>query len=237
MKLLPIFSALTLVFASSAFGASTYQFNATGQGGLTGFADHLGTLGTAQNGLRWGIIIDTAGNGFGTAAFDVNGVATSGSSYTETSFHNGSAYVTGGTFLTGTSGTDDYFYAPAVVPGTVARTAQGIDPGGNGGVLSLTGAPAVGDGLVAGLTAGDKFAIVWFESNPANGSYYGLYTHAGFTVPNAGPTTDFYSLFNTATAESLKTANLQFGAVAVPEPSRMMLLGFGLVGLFFRRRR
>jgi hypothetical protein len=55
-----------------------------------------------------------------------------------------------------------------------------------------------------------------------------------FVLPASGTSVSFASNFTGN--DAAKAANLQF-TTAIPEPSRMMLLGLGVMGLGMRRRR
>lgn len=198
--------------ATSSLATVTLQFSQTGVARATGFANQAGA---ATNGMNWGVVIDSTGNGF-SGGYDVFSSTASG-------------------FLSvGSVATDDYYVTTGLLTST--QSATGTDPGGVGGITSLANIFAT---YPTGVNAGDAFRIVWFDGTPTAGSYYGMMSDAGFVLPSDGNTTSFASIFNNGTsADPLKPANLQFpGAAPVPEPSRMMLLGFGLIGLFFRRRR
>jgi hypothetical protein len=88
--------------------------------------------------------------------------------------------------------------------------------------------------------AGKQFALVWFDTitntTAVDASNYGFFRDAGWIIPSAAGSYGFAasgSDFIQGTAPG--AATLSIGAV--PEPSRMILLGFGLLGVFFRRRR
>ncbi len=206
--------------AATASATTTLRFSVTGTNRATGFSDHNGTAGV--DGMRYGIVIDTSAtnglnaNGFQSGNYDV--------------FDN----TVSGFLKVGGVTTDDYYHAGST---TTSLGATGTDPGGSGGITSVVGAPNGTDGVFAGVSTSDPFALIWFESAVnANGSYYGLMTDASFQLPAGGSTVDFNAPFTGSTADPIKPASYQFGA-AVPEPSRFLLAGLGLVGLVMRRRR
>jgi len=206
-----LLAAGMLGFSQSSFATVTLQFSQTSVGRATGFANNAGT---PTNGMRWGIVVDGSGNGFGAGNYDVFDNTTSG-------FLSASSTVT-----------DDFFVTTGLL--TSNQTATGTDPGGTGGITSLASIFAA---YPAGVGSGDAFRIIWFESTPAAGSFYGMFADALFTLPPDGNTQSYASVFAGAIADPAKPANLQFPGTIIPEPSRALLIGFGLVGLFLRRKR
>jgi hypothetical protein len=211
-----LFLAVAVAAISTFSEASvTLRFGQTAVARATGFADHLGTI---QNGMSWGIIVDASGNGFADGSYNVFDSSVSG-------------------FLSATGpsaaiAADDYFVASGLV--TTSASATGGDLAVTAGAITLLS--GIFPTYPLNVGSGDAFKIVWFESTPAASSYYGTLGTGLFTLPADGSDTSYASFF--VGNDPVKAANLQFpGAGPVPEPSRMMLLGFGLVGLFFRRRR
>lgn len=189
---------------------------------MSGFGD---AAGTPTNGLRYGMVIDTLGDGFDNSFV--------GSTYD--SFDNA---VSG--FLSRTIGgisavTDDYYFTTGLLTANATAVAGGGETGTQvSTITSLLGAPNGTDGLIANVSTGDAFSIIWFATSPtAMGSNYGMFNIGAFTLPASGTSVSFASNFTGN--DSPKAANLQF--TNIPEPSRMMLLGFGVVGLGMRRRR
>jgi PEP-CTERM motif len=204
--------------ASQATATSTLQFSNVGR--LTGFSAFGDLDGTDL--LRWGIVIDTNNNGFAD-------LTTPTDKYD--AFNNGvSGFLSIGSVVT-----DDYFHAGAL-PVTSTLGPLGLDPGGPGGVVSMTTVPNGDDSGVDVFDTGDDFAIIWFDGASVDGNYYGIFRTNNFDLPPSG-TVSYSAQFNNVAAEPIKQANIQFGAALIPEPSRLMLLGFGLIGIFARRRR
>ncbi len=191
----------------------TLQFGQTGVARATGFANNGGT---PTNGMRWGIVIDSAGDGFGAGGYDVFSQEANG-------------------FLSIGSVTDDDYYVTTGLSTNLA-SATGADAAVTAGAITQLSnilGPSFPTSPAGNVTASDAFRIIWFESAPSNGTFYGMMGDASFLLPADGNTTSFASAF--VGNDPNKPANLQFGAV--PEPSRLMLLGIGLVGVFARRRR
>jgi hypothetical protein len=222
-------ASLLIAGVQSASATVSLLFNGDSTSGLiTGLAN---SSGTPVNGMRWGIVVSTTNGTFaGTGANNYD------------TFLAGPA--TAGFLNFGGSATDDY-YIPGGFTLDTSTFSEGdfITPGGNGGIgndiagIALTGDIA-GLGLGAGITTGDTFALIWFPSNSSGASdTYGMLTNPGFVIPSNGfPEDSYLASFNGV--DPARPATQTFaGAGPVPEPSRMMLLGFGLVGLFFRRRR
>ena len=203
-------TAAVLAFAHVASATVTLQFGQTGVARATGFAN---SAGTPVTGMTWGIIVDGSGNGFQAGSYDVFSSATT---------------TDGRQLFAGGVATDDYYFSTGLSTGTATPTSD--DPGGVGSITQLT---SILTTIPSGIGTGDAFRIVWFETPPADGTFYGTFGDASFLLPSDGSTTSFASVFAGSTADPAKAATHQF----VPEPSRFMLLGLALVGLIFRRRR
>jgi hypothetical protein len=227
-----------LASAVSAHSAVSMGFS-TGTNAAEGWANSSGSK-TAT--MVWGIIVDTLGDGF-------DGLSTGNPLNTT---------VDGGTLFGGNTTYDAGF----TLSGTTALpTGQLLNVGGVASddrlFISNTAMVLVsGDVRItalnnfsydANMAAGDKYAIVWFDSTTvgsvvAGGSKWGAWFKDGAAVNNglimpadpgsyttsAGPAGNF----GADGAAGTKQANLQF----VPEPSSMLLGLLGAVGLLRRRR-
>lgn len=207
----------------------TLAFNGDSSSGL--IAGLANSAGVATNGMRWGIVVSTSNTSF--EGMNATGYDPFGPGPTTAGFLN-----------FGGSASDDYY-----IPGGLTLDTSTWDEGnftfkgGAGGIgnditgIALTG-DASGVGLGAGITTGDKFALIWFSENTSgNGSNYGMLSIPQFLIPSNGAFEDSYlSAFEGN--DPIRAASFTFGgASVVPEPSRLMLLGLGFFGLFFRRRR
>ena len=184
--------------------------------------------GLATNNMRWGVIVDTTGNGF----------ANSGTSYD--AFAGGPA--SNGFFGANGVTTDDYYIA-----GALTQDGSTLYPNGDFDGVNFTtpGSGSIIDDLIvpdfstiSGMGASDKFALVWFSTNSsAVGDKYGFFTDVSFILPTDGsPPTSFGAPF--AGTDPVRTASNTFqNPSLVPEPSRVMFLALGGLGLLMRRRR
>ena len=91
--------------ASQASATVTFQFSLPFSGGIA--SNLANASGVVTNGMRWGIIIDTAGNGFANAAANYDAYAP--------------GVGTAGFLSVGGTVTDDYF-----IPGTLTQDGSGF---------------------------------------------------------------------------------------------------------------
>lgn len=204
--------AVALLFSDIASASVTLRFGQTAVARATGFADNSGT---PQNGMRWGIVVDAGGNGFADGFYDVFNNTVNGF----LSAPGGNAAIAA----------DDFFVTTGLL--TSSATATGADAAVAAGAITLLS--SIFSSYPVGVGVGDAFKIIWFETTPATGTYYGTMGNAAFTLPADGSDTSYASVF--VGNDPNKPASLQFAPI--PEPSRLMLLGLGLIGMIFRRRR
>ena len=169
--------SLFLGIASVASATVSFQFSVPYQSGIA--SNFANAAGVVTNGMQWGIVVDTAGNGFANATANYDpypaGVATPG------------FLSVGGTL------TDDYY-----IPGTLTLDASSVvegdftTSGGQGAIADdLQNVP-----LANGVASGKAFALVWFSNNTSiNGSRYGMLTDPSFVVPGDGSSGDFSGIF------------------------------------------
>jgi len=202
-------ATLVALFTSvSGFAAVTLQF-ASGSAKLTNLANAAGTV---TDGMIWGVVVDTTGDGFdsvGPGSYDGFAMPTAGA----------------GTFLSAGGGlTDDFFFRDDNV--SLTQAIGGTD-GGSGAITTIDNVP---------FYSGKNFAILWMPVNSGDGSAYGFFSDPTFVTPAVdGSPQNYAAAF--AGADPVRAASNTFGGALAPEPSRMMLalFGIGLVGL--RRRR
>ena len=211
---------LVLGITSVASATVTIQLAAPFSGGIP--SNLANSAGVITDGMRWGIVVDTTGNGF----------ANSGTSYDAYA----SGVTTSGYLGAGGTTTDDYYIAGTLTQnGTTSGLLEGdfTTVPGHGSILDdLNNVP-----LPTAGSAGKSFALVWFSTNSSNaGDRYGFFTDASFIMPTDGQTVAFGTPF--VGNDPTRSATSTFASlVVVPEPSRMLLAGFGALGLMMRRRR
>lgn len=229
MKYSPAIISLLLGLASTAGASVTLGFNDAGSGGIaTKLANGSGVI---TDGMNWGIIIDTGNDGFAGGGTSYNAYA---------------AGVTTSGFLTYNGVvTNDYFLAGGV---TVDGTGQGYtDSFGreptHGTILDDIGGGAPFN-YTNGMAANESFALVWFGTKTGGiytsnaGDTYGFLTDASFKLPIDGSSgAEFGAPWNVASIPTSTASNTFASLAPVPEPSRVLLLGLGGLGLVARRRR
>ena len=176
--------------------------------------------GTVTDGMRFGIVVDTTGNGFSSTQYD--------------------AYAGGGTtagFLSASGASTDDYYIPGLT--TVDGTSSPFFESdfttipGHGSILDDMPPITLG---ANGVSTGDKFALIWLATNSTGaGDHYGLLTDASFVLPSEPFTGPFDTPF--AGNDPVRSASFTFQSTLAPEPSRVLLVGVGLVCSLFRRRR
>lgn len=192
---------LLLLVPSVLFGDFTLNIN---QGGFTN-----GT--TATNGMSFGFVVDTAGNGFQAGSYESFNITSNGQ------------------FLSASgSSTDDWF---------VYGGNQGVDMTAPVTIFS----PALGNGTISNVTdikvnqvsQGDVFAIMWFPINSANvGDLYGFSIDNGATTNMIIPSDGGVS----SAPSSLSTKDPSFSIVPEPSQWAVMLGGLVLCLAVWRRR-
>jgi hypothetical protein len=219
-KLITLTGCFLLLTAASK-AASTISFDGSfqvGKGLLTNLANASGTV---TNGMKWGIIVSTTDTSF------------SGSGLSYDAYAGGTS--TAGFLSYGGSSTDDYF-----IPGTTTVDSSGltegdfVTTGGNGGIVDPLTVP-----YLLGVNQGDPFMIVWFSSNTsAAGDKYGVLPDVTFSLPADGTLLDDSYATAFVGTDPVRTASNTFqNPTLAPEPSRVMFLALGGLGLLMRRRR
>lgn len=160
------------------------------------------------NGMTWGIVVNGAGATFaGTAVADLS-VALEGFSIP--------AFSTPSTPLQ--IGASDYYFINA----QTLTSNSGPPTFTNGFMNSVT------FNLTGVVGTGDAAGLLWFaEGTTTAGSHFG-FQDLGQLVPADGAT---------ITTGWGGTPSLANNVIGVPEPSRLVFLAFGVLGIFLRRRR
>ena len=221
------FRKIFAVFAAAAISSNIHasvsiQFSSIVGNVLSGFAN---SAGVPTDGMMYGIVVDTGGNGFNAGSY--------------TAFD-----PTVGGFLSSLGGlTDDYFWSavgnsspdPSLQTGLTFDTTGFPELGGGvGGPGSIFDILEVPFGGMSAIALNDVFQIIWFESNSANaGDNYGMFSHSSFLIPADGSLLTLDGNFGST--DPAKTAS--FEIQAIPEPSRALLLGLAGMLTLFRRRR
>ncbi len=190
-------------------------------------------------------------------------ILTSSSLFSAVTFTSTGSATTNTTKSDGTTnipvGTAFVLIADTGSAGFGALTNNSIPTGSTFGVGDLLGGDTVfysSTNTLAGRTnvnisnldittlAGKKFAVVWFDtatSSLITGDKYGIITDPTWLLPTVSSTLGFSTTTSASTPFLTNTApggtTLTVGVAAVPEPSRVMLLGLGLGAFVVRRRR
>lgn len=214
---------IAALLAGSLQAAQTLQFAATGTTGvLTNLASSTGSTNTT---LVWGIIVSTTNSIFegnsSLTPYDATSLVVSDN----TALPNGQALTIEGV------PTDDRLY---ISTNLMSLSGTGDSSTGFARPTNLNSFT-----FSNGSTAGDAFAIVWFDyttktgQTVAIGDNYGMLTNPGLLLPaDSGSSSSFASLF--AGADPVRTASLEFGPV--PETSTSLLGAVGALALLRRRR-
>jgi len=206
---------LGLLGAGLAHGAVTLEFT-DALYALNNISDGLSP--GPVNGLTWGIVIDSEGDGFGTSPGITN----------PPDPPNDPGYlaevgltVSDGEFFSA----DDVFFYGGETTFFIGNEA------GNGAILRTPS-------LDLDLYTGDPFAIIWFQSLASDdtitiGDAYGIITHDQFIVPPLGDV-PFQQHFSGT--DPIRNPDFQF-LDAVPEPSVGLLWLVAISSALLRRRR
>ncbi len=164
------------------------------------------------NGMQWGLVVDSAGNGFAPSAGGISPI-------TDVSTSNLTSR-----FSLNTGVTDDFYVTNSTASG---RTAQGGPPTFAAGSIS-NAQFTLDDSLV-----GKKFGLIWWETNGLNGARYGFFSDNNtMVIPAAGSTS---LSFASVIPDGPKAASLS--VVPVPEPTAVGLMTIGALSLLGRRRK
>jgi len=203
-----IYSIVLAAIVGSASASVTLNFSAPPfdfSGGFVG-------SGGENSGLIYGVVIDTAGNGF-----------------LQNEYLPGFDVSNGQLLSAGSGVTDDFLWLANGV------TNASPDPGG---IISNVASIPIGDTGTGVTTApGQSFALIWFDPNfekdkPAPAGSYGMLEDSGFTLPPDGTTGGGYNSLPIFDGNPIRKANYTL----VPEPSTLLLGLLGFVGLLRRRR-
>ncbi len=216
---------LTLLLAGVSNAAQTLQFAATGATGV--FTNLQSSTGSATSTLVWGIVVSTTNSVF-------EGIS-SGNYYDHTGLVvSDNTVLPGGQALTinGGTATDDRLYISSNLM-SLAGTGDGST-----GLARPTNLNSL---LYSnGVTAGDSFALIWFDYTTktgqaiASGDKFGMLSLPLFVLPaDAGSATSFASLG--AGTDPARPANQSLG-VPIPETSTSLLGAIGALALLRRRR-
>ncbi|MCH8476114.1 MAG: PEP-CTERM sorting domain-containing protein [Opitutales bacterium] len=163
------------------------------------------------NGMPWGILIDTEGDGFDFGSSTLDPFALPGDG-------NGAFLSFGGSQST------LYFHQV----NETLETLVPIRP--DDGYMTVANTVPINDGSSNNVSTGDSWALMWFTStsNPGElGTSFG-FLDVGETLPAEGSTVDF--------SGSVDPSGSQF--YAIPEPSTYAaIFGLGVLGFVVLRRK
>ncbi len=221
-----LLALVALLTPEAAHAASTLMFT-LGSNQATNFANGNGQGGTN---LAWGIIIDTAGDGFDSnyRSYDSN--------YQPTGVNFGN--ITAGQSLVaedGSASDDVLFMSSQVMNLVMGGSIDGIVVGQNR-ITSVANLPY----NALQVHPGQTFVIAWFDHTSAQGQppagtpfyeeKFGTFSNPLFVIPPDGGITDMSSAFTGA--DPLKSMNHRW----TPEPSTSVLALLGTATLMRRRR-
>lgn len=235
MKLRLILGAFACMFVS-AQGAVTLTLSNGTSGALSNFATGAGTssdVSNVTNRMVWGILVDSSGNGFTAGGYN--------SGFSLAANNTGIALSDKSSVLT-----DDVLYIASAV---MASSSTAIDAPAPGEVAAnqnrLLSFTSLNYNVGLGVTAGDKIAIIWFDTTTLGGTAPNGMKYGVFQLPHTTDGTEFVDVLPTdnggsyvfapafAGSDSLKTMAFTAG---VPEPSAALLGAIGVLGLLRRRR-
>jgi len=213
----------------------TMSFNSNALGALSNFLNGAGTGTTA---MAWGIVVDTAGNGFAgnSALTPYDGGFNMAATGTGTPI----------TLSVSTVATDDRLF---MAPGFMSVNTA-ITDGNAIGVNKLLSMTSLTLGA-AGVAGGQSYAIIWFDSltrpsSTSTGTKYGVYVPPAFNLSatsglttadklptNDGATYSYGPAF--LGADSAKSMGFTIGT-PIPETSTSLLGAIGALALLRRRR-
>jgi len=242
MKLNLVLGALACMVVS-ANAAITITFSNNTTGALSNFLNGAGSSTdptNVANRMVWGILVDAAGDGFDAIT-------------SSTSYDNGfslAANANGFALnLNTTVATDDVLYVASAVmasSNTAINTPLGEVPANQNRLLSFTG---FNYNTVLGVNAGDRIAIIWFDTLTLGGTAADQLKYGIYELPNVSYDggTNFANVLTTdnggayvfasafAGADSAKSMGYTLGS-PIPEPSAALLGAIGALGLLRRRR-
>lgn len=223
----------SIVLASLSCGAANAAITVSFSNASASLTNFNNGAGVGNTNLVWGILVDTAGNGFAGGL---------GANFYDEGFSLNA--TTTALSLTANNGvaTDDRLF---IAPGQMAL-ATTIDSGGGtvNRILSMAGM-----NMTNGVNFGQSYAIIWFNSvarvNTTEGLSYGIFapsaTNVGIAntttankLPGADGTFDYAPVF--AGADAAKSMGFSLGGAVIPEPSTALLGALGALGLLRRRR-